>query len=129
MAAAVNLPKKIDYNLHIKPILSDLLASGRRSDPPRPWLGVTLEEHRGRVFVIRVTPEGPAAAAGIAADDLILGIAGAPVAGLADFYRKLWASGEAGCDVALHVLHDKAVKQLVVRTADRMDYLKPWRVL
>ena len=43
--------------------------------------------------------------------------------------RKLWASGEAGCDVSLHVLHDKAVKQIVVRTADRMDYLRPWRVL
>ena len=43
----------------LKPILGDLLASGRRSDPPRPWLGVTLEEHRGRVFVTRVTPEAP----------------------------------------------------------------------
>ena len=50
----------------LKPIMGDLLANGRRSDPPRPWLGVSLEEHRGRVFVTRVTPEGPAAAAGIA---------------------------------------------------------------
>ena len=88
----------------LKPILGDLLANGRRSDPPRPWLGLTLEEHRGRVFVTRVTPDGPAAKAGIAADDLILGVAGAPVEGLADFYRKLWGLGDAGVEVPLDLL-------------------------
>ena len=59
---------------------------------------------------------------------MILGLAGQSVGGQSDFYRKLWAAGEAGCDVTLHVLHEKAVKQVVVRTTDRMDYLRPWRV-
>ena len=36
---------------HLKPIMADLLTRGRRADPGRPWLGVTLEEHQGRVFV------------------------------------------------------------------------------
>ena len=108
----------------LKPILSDLLASGRRSDPPRPWLGVTLEEHRGRVFVIRVTEDGPAAAAGLAADDLILGVAGAPVAGLEDFYRKLWGLGDAGVEVPLNLLQGTSPRTTTVRSGDRYRYLK-----
>ena len=44
----------------LKPILDDLIASGRRSGPARPWLGVNADEVRGRLFVSRVSPEGPA---------------------------------------------------------------------
>jgi len=108
----------------LKPILGDLLANGRRSDPPRPWLGVTLEEHRGRVFVTRVTPEGPAAAAGLEADDLILGVAGIPVQSLADLYRKLWSLGDAGVEVPLNLLQGMSPRTANVRSADRYRYLK-----
>jgi S1-C subfamily serine protease len=108
----------------LKPILGDLLANGRRSDPPRPWLGVSLEEHRGRVFVTRVTPEGPAAAAGIAENDLILGVGGAPVAGLTDFYRKLWSLGEAGVTVSLELLQGLETRAMTVRSGNRYRYLK-----
>jgi S1-C subfamily serine protease len=108
----------------LKPILGDLLANGRRSDPSRPWLGVTLEEHRGRVFVTRVSPDGPAAGAGIEADDLILGIGGAPVFGLADFYRKLWSFGDAGVTVPLDLLQGVETKTTTVRSGDRYRYLK-----
>ena len=108
----------------LKPILGDLLANGRRSDPPRPWLGVTLEEHRGRLFVTRVSPDGPAAGAGIEADDLILGIGGAPVFGLADFYRKLWSLGDAGVTVPLDLLQGVETKTTPVRSGDRYRYLK-----
>ena len=109
---------------HLKPILGDLLANGRRSDPPRPWLGVSLEEHRGRVFVTRVTPDGPAAAAGIAENDLILGVGGAPVAGLTDFYRKLWSLGDAGVTVPLDLLQGAETRAMAVRSANRYRYLK-----
>jgi S1-C subfamily serine protease len=109
---------------HLKPIMADLLTRGRRADPGRPWLGVTLEEHRGRVFVRRVSPDSPAAAAGIAESDLILGIGGIRVNGLADFYRKLWSQGEAGVDVPLDVLQGMAVGPVVVKSADRYRYLR-----
>ena len=112
-----------------KPLLDDLLATGRRRGPARPWLGVYSEQQEGHLFVSRTLPDSPAAHAGLQRGDVILGIAGQSIAGQGDFYRKLWASGEAGCDIALHVLHDKAVKRIVVRSADRMDYLRPWRVL
>ena len=113
----------------LKPLLEDLVAIGRRRGPARPWLGVYSEQQEGHLFVSKTLPDSPAERAGLSRGDVILGVAGQSVGGQSDFYRKLWASGEAGCDVALHVLHEKAVKQIVVRTADRMDYLRPWRVM
>jgi S1-C subfamily serine protease len=111
----------IDY---LKPIMGDLLARGRRADPPRPWLGISLEEHRGRLFVTRVSPGSPAAGVGIEPDDLVLGIGGAPVEGLADFYRKLWSRGKAGVEVPLDILKGVEVRSMPVRTADRYRYLR-----
>jgi len=113
----------------LKPLLDDLVATGRRRGPARPWLGVYSEQHEGHLFVSRTLPGSPAERAGLKRGDVILGVAGQSIGGQSDFYRKLWSSGEAGCDVSLHVLHEKAVKQIVVRTADRMDYLRPWRVM
>jgi S1-C subfamily serine protease len=112
----------------LKPLLEDLVATGRRRGPARPWLGLYSEQHEGHVFVSRTLPGAPAERAGLKRGDVILAVAGESIGGQSDFYRKLWASGEAGCDVTLHVLHEKAVKLVLVRTADRMDYLRPWRV-
>jgi S1-C subfamily serine protease len=109
---------------HLKPIMGDLLTRGRRADPGRPWLGVSLEEHKGRVFVTRVSPDGPAAAAGIATDDVILGIDGVQVHGLMDFYRKLWGRGTAGIEVPLDVLQGIKVQPVPVKSGDRYRYLR-----
>lgn len=108
----------------LKPIMADLLASGRRADPGQPWLGLFLEEHRGRVFVTRVAPGGPAEAAGIAPNDQILGIGGTPVDGLADFYRQLWRRGPAGIEVPLDLLKGMEIRPTRVRSADRYRYLR-----
>jgi S1-C subfamily serine protease len=108
----------------LKPILGDLLANGRRSEPPKPWLGASFEEHRGRIFVIRVSPEGPAAEAGLRAGDMVLGVAGQPVRGLAQFYRTLWEQGDAGVEVPLDVLKGIEVESTPVRSADRYSYLR-----
>lgn len=108
----------------LKPIMGDLLSRGRRADPARPWLGLSMEEHRGRVFVTRVAPDGPGEAAGIQPNDLILGIDGVPVGGLADLYRKLWSRGDAGIEVPLDVLHGIEVKPTIVESADRYRYLR-----
>jgi S1-C subfamily serine protease len=108
----------------LKPIMGDLLSRGRRADPGRPWLGVTLEEQRGRVFVTRVSPESPAANAGIEADDLILGIDGVQVHGLMDFYRTLWSRGQAGVEVPLDVLQGIEVRRVPIKSGDRYRYLR-----
>ncbi len=108
----------------LKPILKDMLANGRSTAPPRPWLGVYSEQYRGHVFVTRVADTGPAARAGIRANDLILELAGKPVTTIEDFYRKLWALGKAGIDVRLTVLRGANLLDITVRSGDRYNWLR-----
>ena len=112
----------------LKQQLNDLLATGRRREPPRPWLGVYSEEVQGHVVVTRVLPQSPAEQAGLARGDIILGVGGQAVGRQSEFYQRLWASGDAGTPVVLHVLHKKSVRQLTVRSMDRMAFLRPWRI-
>ena len=112
----------------LKPLLNDLLANGRRREPARPWLGVYSEEVQGHVVVTRVLPQSPAEQAGLARGDIILGVGGQAVGRQSEFYQRLWSSGDAGSPVVLHVLHKKAVRQLTVRSMDRMAFLRPWRI-
>ncbi|HZN85643.1 MAG TPA: S1C family serine protease [Burkholderiales bacterium] len=108
----------------LKPILEDLIAKGRSAGPQRPWLGIYAEELRGRLFVQRVAPEGPAERAGLKAGDLVLGVGGEAVGSLAEFYRKLWARGAAGVEVPLRVLQGLQLKELSVRSIDRLEYYR-----
>ncbi|MBP2294733.1 S1C family serine protease [Azospirillum rugosum] len=108
----------------LKPILSDLLAYGRRQDPPRPWLGVTLREEQGRLLVERVTPQSPAESAGVKAGDQIVGVGGQRFSSLADFYRKLWGLGPAGVAVPLEVMRGPKLEPVTVRSVDRYRTLK-----
>ena len=108
----------------LKPILGDLLAFGRGPGRQRPWLGMFTEELRGHVFVTRVSPEGPARKAGVKADDIVLAVAGESVTSMAGLFRRVWALGAPGVDVSLTVLRGGAVREIVVRSADRYDYLR-----
>jgi S1-C subfamily serine protease len=108
----------------LKPILSALIMGGRSHEPPRPWLGLFAEEAHGRVFVIRVSSEGPAERAGLEPGDIILAVNKEEVKGLADFYRKVWVLGKAGVHVPLSILHGARIRDLIVRSADRDQYLR-----
>jgi len=108
----------------LKPILPDLIASGRRKGPARPWLGVNTDEVRGHLFVSRVSPGGPAERAGLRADDIVLAVAGDEVHSLADFYSRIWSRGAAGVEVPLRVLRGAQVRSVTVRSIDRAQYFK-----
>jgi S1-C subfamily serine protease len=108
----------------LSPILADLISAGRTSGPGRPWLGLNTDELRGRLFVSRVTPGGPAEKAGIKRGDVIVGVNGEQPKNLADFYRKVWALGNAGVNVALDVLQDSQVQRFDVKSINRLDHLK-----
>lgn len=107
----------------LHPILSDLITRGRSREAPRPWLGLNSEEAHGRVFVIRVTPGVPAERAGLQPGDLILTVKGEAVKGLGDFYRKVWALGNAGVEVPLGILRGIEIRNITVRSADRYQFL------
>jgi S1-C subfamily serine protease len=108
----------------LKPILSDLIKQGRRNAPPQPWLGVNADEVRGHVFVSRLSPEGPAERAGLQKDDIVLAVAGQEVTTLADFYRRVWARGAAGVEVPIRVLRGMQLKDVSVRSIDRVEYFR-----
>jgi S1-C subfamily serine protease len=108
----------------LKPILAELIRSGRAPGPARPWLGLAAEELHGHLLVSRVSPEGPAERAGIRRGDVVVGVGGEPVRTQAELYRKVWARGPAGIGVPLHVLQGVEVRELKIDSVDRLDYLR-----
>ncbi len=108
----------------LRPILDELIADGRRSGPVRPWLGLNIEEMRGRLFVTRVSPEGPAERAGLRSGDLVVGVGGEDVSSLAELYGKVWSRGAAGVEVPLKVLQGTQVREITVRSIDRLEYFR-----
>ena len=108
----------------LKPILADLIKLGRRAGPARPWLGVAADEVQGRLVVSRVSPEGPADLAGVQQGDIILAVGGEGVRSQGDFYRKLWARGAAGTEIPLRLLQGIDIREVQVRSMDRLDYFR-----
>jgi len=108
----------------LKPILADLIEKGRRSGPPRPWLGLATEELHGHLFVTRVSPEGPADKAGVRNGDIVVGVGADPVKNHEELYRRVWGLGAAGIEVPLRILQGADVREFRLRSIDRFQYFK-----
>lgn len=108
----------------LPPILADLLAEGRPSTPPRPWLGMSTEVVSGRLLVSQVTAGGPAEKAGLQRGDIVVGVNGAAAKTLPELYRQIWARGAAGVVVPLDVMQDDKVRRLDITSMNRLDHLK-----
>lgn len=108
----------------LKPILEDMLKIGRANRPPRPWLGLYTAEIDNQIVVAGIASDGPSEHSGLEVGDLIVGVNGTDVTDLADFFRSVWALGEAGVEVPLDIQRDEATFQVRVTSADRKKLLK-----
>jgi S1-C subfamily serine protease len=117
----VNMFVPIDL---LNPIFDAMLTTGRSPHPPRPWLGMSTQDPEGKLVVARLSPNGPAGRAGIKVGDLVLGVGSTRVHTLADLFRAVWKLGNAGVDVPLMLSRGGDVLHIVVKSADRNDFLR-----
>ena len=106
----------------IAPIVDEIVLHGRRSSPPRPWLGMLVHDDQHDLTVVGVYRNCPADKAGLRPGDVIVGIDDEPVVGLANMFRRVWSLGSAGVDVPLNVLRNAERMQLKVRSGDRAGF-------
>jgi S1-C subfamily serine protease len=116
----INMMVPIDL---LKPILNDIVTTGRPRREARPWLGVFTAERSSEVVVMNVSDGSPAARAGLMSGDVIAELDGEDVESLGDFYRKLWSKGPVGSEFALRIVRLGRQSWVRVKTADRDDYL------
>ncbi|MEX2352942.1 MAG: S1C family serine protease, partial [Gammaproteobacteria bacterium] len=103
----------------IAPVIDELCEYGRRKNNPRPWLGLLLQEEDGELVVAGIFYKCPADKAGINPGDVITGLNGRPVTGLADFFRAVWSMGDAGVDIPLTIQRGAEQLDIIVKSGDR----------
>ncbi|HUP94604.1 MAG TPA: S1C family serine protease [Burkholderiales bacterium] len=125
MGTRANIPGNMFVPIDlVKPVLGDIIANGKSTAKPRPWLGINTQEVQGNLIVTRVSPDSPADDAGLQKGDVIVGVGGTSIQGQADFYTKLWATGQAGVDVPIEVLHRNQLQKYTVKSRDRDSYFR-----
>ncbi len=107
----------------VKPILEDLLTTGRADRPPKPWLGLFATDLESKVFVVGVYSDAPSDQAGLKPGDQIVSVGGEEVSGLADFFRKAWSTGPVGSDVPLHIQRDGEAFDVTIKSSAREEFL------
>ena len=108
----------------LEPILEDLVKRGRAQRPARPWLGMYATEVGEKLVVAGLADGGPAERAGVKLGDVVVGVAGERVNGLAGLFRKVWSLGAAGVEVPLTFARGTTRVDLRIASADRSDFLK-----
>ena len=124
-AADGNMIVPIDL---LRPIYDDLLNIGRPNKKARPWLGLFGAEVEGSIVVAALTSDGPAHRADIRVGDIITAVSTKRVTTLANFFRQVWAQGEAGVEIPLEVDRDGEILDISITSVARTDMLKQPRL-
>ncbi len=125
--------RRTDMNMivpvaYLRPVLEDLLTTGRVAKPPRPWLGLYAMEGEGGIIVGGVSEKGPAARAGVQQGDRILALGEEDITDLGTLWRKLWATGPAGTPITLKLKRDGSPVTVRITSADRTSFLRAPRL-
>ena len=105
-----------------------MLNIGRPNKKARPWLGLFGAEVEGSIVVAALTSDGPADRADIRVGDIITAVSSARVTTLANFFRNVWAQGEAGIEIPLEVDRDGEILDISISSVARSDMLKQPRL-
>lgn len=108
----------------LKPILDDLMMTGRPGRPPRPWLGLYASEVENHIVIVGMAQKGPAAKADLRTGDVVVAVGGAEVDNLGDLFRRIWATGSAGVEVPMTISREGRVFEVRVASTDRNRLLK-----
>lgn len=119
----VDLNMVVPINL-LKPILNDLKTIGQRAAPPRPWIGIYAADVNDNIIVAGIASGGPANDTELAIGDIIVSVNGHAVSDLAEFFRHIWALGDAGVEVPLQVHREGHTLDIIIQSVDRSDLLK-----
>ena len=114
--AGANMIVPIDL---LKPILEDMKLYGRPNRPARPWLGFLVQDIGDHLVVASVYDGCPADRAGVEVGDLVVEVAGEPIDGLAELFRRVWDIGPAGAEIPLTVVRDGEPRPVLLESVDR----------
>jgi S1-C subfamily serine protease len=107
-----------------KPIIDDMLRTGRAGRPARPWLGLYTADSPDQILVAGLARAGPSSRAGVRAGDEILEVAGVPILNVASMFRSVWALGVAGVEVPLTLRRHGERIAITVRSGNRTELFK-----
>ena len=106
----------------IEPIIEEVCEHGRRLAPPRPWLGMLVQDDHEKLMVVGVYPDCPAHKAGLRAGDVIVSVDDSPVDDLANMFRTIWSLGSAGVEIPMSIVRDSRRIEKVVHSGDRVAF-------
>ena len=118
---ATNMFVPIDL---LPPIIDEICEYGRRSTPPRPWLGLLVDDEDDGLIVVGVYRNCPADKAGLRPGDVIIRVGDQPVHSLANMFKTVWSLGAAGINVPLLVLRSSQLQEVVIKSTDRSEFLR-----
>ncbi|MEM7747804.1 MAG: S1C family serine protease [Pseudomonadota bacterium] len=119
----VDLNMVVPINL-LKPILQDLRTIGKRSEAPRPWIGLYAADVGDNIVVAGIANGGPADHTDLNVGDIILSVDGEEVSELAPFFRMIWSLGPAGVEVPLQIHREGKSFDVLIESVDRRTLLK-----